>query len=158
VAIDVKAKMERVMRVCAAPVKFRLGRVFGSALFAAMALLVVPPEAAEARGGVSIGVGVGVYGGGYGGGYYPYPPYYYHRPHYYYPPPYYYYPPPPPSVIYVPAPTPVPAPPAATTNSVPTASQANCREYESSSTIDGRPQKIVGTACLQPDGTWRIIR
>ena len=142
------------MGSCAAPVKSRLGRVLGSALLAAMALLVVAPDAAEARGGVSVGVGVGVYGGGY----YPYPPYYYHRPHYYYPPPYYYYPPPPPSVIYVPAPTPSPPPPAATTSSVPTASQANCREYESSTTIDGRPQKIVGTACLQPNGSWRIIR
>lgn len=143
------------MRGCAAAMKFRLGRVLASALLAAMALLMVPPEAAEARGGVSVGIGVGVHGGGY----YPYSPYYYHRPRYYYPPPYYYYPPPPPpSVIYVPAPTPVPAPPAATTNSVPTASQANCREYESTTTIDGRPQKIIGTACLQPDGTWRIIR
>ena len=130
--------------------KSRLGIGLGSALLALIALLIAAPDAAQARGGI----GVTVYGGG---GYYPYPyhPHYYYGPRYYYPPPYYYYPPPPPAVIYVPPPAP---PPATTTTSVPTASQAQCREYESATTIDGRPQKVVGTACLQPDGSWRIIR
>ncbi len=131
--------------------KSRIAGILGGALLALIALFVSLPDAAEARGGFSVGV--------YGGGYYPYPPHYYYRPRYYYAPPYYYYPPPqPPAVIYVPAPIPAPSAPAATTSSVPTVSQANCREYESTTTIDGRPQKIVGTACLQPDGSWRIIR
>ncbi len=127
----------------------RIAGTLGGALLALSALFIALPDSAAARGGFGISV--------YGGGHYGYAPYYYHRPRYYYPPPYYYYyPPPPPAVIYVP-----PPPPPATQTiapSVPTASQANCREYESTTTIDGRPQKIVGTACLQPDGSWRIIR
>jgi surface antigen len=34
----------------------------------------------------------------------------------------------------------------------------NCREYQSTVTIDGRPQPTYGRACLQPDGTWRIVQ
>ena len=33
---------------------------------------------------------------------------------------------------------------------------ANCRDYNALATIDGRPQPLVGRACRQPDGTWRI--
>ncbi len=33
----------------------------------------------------------------------------------------------------------------------------NCREFEQTIYIDGRPEKGVGEACRQPDGTWRII-
>lgn len=29
-----------------------------------------------------------------------------------------------------------------------------CREYQISGTIDGRRQRLYGTACLQPDGSW----
>ena len=32
-----------------------------------------------------------------------------------------------------------------------------CREFEQTVTIDGRPQQSHGTACQQPDGTWRIV-
>ncbi len=32
-----------------------------------------------------------------------------------------------------------------------------CREYQSSTTIDGRPVPTYGTACLRPDGAWQII-
>lgn len=32
-----------------------------------------------------------------------------------------------------------------------------CREYQQTITVDGRQQKAFGTACQQPDGTWRII-
>lgn len=32
-----------------------------------------------------------------------------------------------------------------------------CREYQSSTTIDGRPVPTYGTACLRPDGSWQII-
>jgi hypothetical protein len=35
--------------------------------------------------------------------------------------------------------------------------QQQCREYTATATIDGRPQETVGTACLDPDGTWRIV-
>lgn len=124
-------------------------------LAAAMLAVSVPslwPAPAAARTSIGVGVGVSYYGG------HPhYPPYYYRPRYYYYPPPVYYYPPPPPPVVYVPVPTPAPqAAPAAPP--VPPASQTNCRDYESTMTIDGRAQKVTGTACLQADGTWRIVR
>ncbi|MFT4080246.1 RT0821/Lpp0805 family surface protein [Rhodomicrobium lacus] len=30
-----------------------------------------------------------------------------------------------------------------------------CREFEQTIYIDGRPETMVGKACQQPDGTWR---
>jgi len=33
----------------------------------------------------------------------------------------------------------------------------NCREYQTTTTIGGVPRKSYGTACLQPDGSWRIV-
>jgi surface antigen len=32
-----------------------------------------------------------------------------------------------------------------------------CRPYSQEIRIDGRLQESYGTACLQPDGTWRIV-
>jgi len=32
-----------------------------------------------------------------------------------------------------------------------------CREYRTTSTVDGRRQQVVGTACRQPDGAWAIV-
>jgi putative SOS response-associated peptidase YedK len=32
-----------------------------------------------------------------------------------------------------------------------------CREYQISGTIDGRRQRLYGTACLQPNGSWDFI-
>ena len=32
-----------------------------------------------------------------------------------------------------------------------------CREFEQSVTIGGKPQKSSGTACRQPDGSWKIV-
>ena len=32
-----------------------------------------------------------------------------------------------------------------------------CREYTLDATIGGRPEKVWGTACLQPDGSWRVV-
>ncbi len=32
-----------------------------------------------------------------------------------------------------------------------------CREYQSNTTIDGRPVPTYGTACQRPDGAWQII-
>ena len=46
---------------------------------------------------------------------------------------------PPPAVAYVPPP------------------QAYCREYTSTALVNGRPVETWGTACLQPDGRWRIV-
>ncbi|WP_073956201.1 RT0821/Lpp0805 family surface protein [Thalassospira sp. TSL5-1] len=32
-----------------------------------------------------------------------------------------------------------------------------CREYNASVKINGAQQKTLGTACLQPDGSWRLL-
>jgi len=32
-----------------------------------------------------------------------------------------------------------------------------CREYQANAAIDGRWQQVRGTACLQPDGSWRVV-
>ena len=37
-----------------------------------------------------------------------------------------------------------------------TADGTNCREYETTVVIDGKTEKATGTACRQPDGTWRV--
>jgi len=95
----------------------------------------------------------------YGPAYYPPPVYYPPPPAVYVPPPYYYYPPPP--VVYSPPPAyyPPPYPTAAPTFAPPPpATQQQCRPYNSTVVIDGTPQQTTGTACLQPNGTWRITR
>ena len=35
---------------------------------------------------------------------------------------------------------------------------AVCREYSQTITVGGRTEEGVGTACRQPDGSWRIVR
>jgi hypothetical protein len=67
---------------------------------------------------------------------------------------------PPPTVIYAPPAYHVPPPPAPVVYSPPPAPAAEqqCREYQSTTMINGQPQQIVGTTRLQPDGTWRIVR
>jgi hypothetical protein len=109
--------------------RLRLGGALSAALLAALAL----PGAAEAHGSFAFGFSA------------PLGPVYYPPPAYY-PPPVYY---PPPAYAY-------PAPPAVATRPAAPAS-GYCREYQSTTTIDGRPQPVYGTACLQPDGSWRII-
>jgi len=32
-----------------------------------------------------------------------------------------------------------------------------CREYRTSATIGGQPQRVFGTACRQPDGAWKLM-
>jgi len=32
-----------------------------------------------------------------------------------------------------------------------------CREYQQTVTIGGEPETAYGTACRQPDGTWKIV-
>jgi len=36
-------------------------------------------------------------------------------------------------------------------------SNAYCREYQTTVVIDGREQSAYGTACQQPDGSWKVI-
>lgn len=33
-----------------------------------------------------------------------------------------------------------------------------CREYQSTVTVDSRDEKAFGTACRQPDGTWKVVK
>jgi hypothetical protein len=118
----------------------------GLAAVLALGVVAAAPQPAEARFVLGIGIGMPVY-----------PPYY--------PPPYYYAPPP---VVYAPPPVyappvvmPAPAAPAmvATPTSQPyTAPNGQtCREYQSTAIINGVNQQTTGTACLQPDGSWRIV-
>jgi hypothetical protein len=93
------------------------------------------PSPADARGFVAFSFGV------------PLGPAYYPPPVYYAPPPVYYAPPP---VVY--------APPAAAPSYQSPSQGQDCRAYQSPTTIDGRPQSTTGTVCLQPDGTWQIVR
>ncbi|MBI3516400.1 MAG: hypothetical protein HY060_20405 [Proteobacteria bacterium] len=116
---------------------------------AAIGLLAAPPAAARVV--VGVGVGVPIYP-------YPYPYYYPPPPVYYAPPPVYYAPPPP--VVYQSPPPAYMTPPAPAYSAPPAAAappSGNCREYTAQTMIAGQPQQTVGTACLQPDGTWRIM-
>ncbi len=38
-----------------------------------------------------------------------------------------------------------------------TASGTYCREFQQTVTIGGQPQSAFGTACRQPDGSWKIV-
>jgi surface antigen len=38
-----------------------------------------------------------------------------------------------------------------------TASGSYCREYQQTVTINGKQEKAYGTACRQPDGSWKIV-
>lgn len=38
-----------------------------------------------------------------------------------------------------------------------TAEGRSCREYETSIVVDGKTETATGTACRQPDGTWRVV-
>ncbi|MDX1900883.1 MAG: glycine zipper 2TM domain-containing protein [Gammaproteobacteria bacterium] len=42
------------------------------------------------------------------------------------------------------------------TKNVELAGNPYCREYRSTANIAGKKQQIYGTACRQPDGTWKI--
>lgn len=39
-----------------------------------------------------------------------------------------------------------------------TAAGAYCREYQSTVTVGGETQEAYGTACRQPDGSWKIVQ
>lgn len=38
------------------------------------------------------------------------------------------------------------------------AASGPCREYTIDARIGGRPEKVYGTACRQPDGSWQVQR
>jgi hypothetical protein len=132
---------------------------------AVMAFLAIRPDAAEARTRVSVGIGIGVplYAPPPSYGYYGYRPHPYWGPRaYYYGPPAVVVAPPPPAVVYAPPPSAAYAPPppvAAAPVSPPYVARngLTCREYQSQITIGGRIQPSHGTACLQPDGSWRLM-
>jgi hypothetical protein len=110
----------------------RAGAMVGLSLIAAFALAA----GAEAHGykrhhGSRVFLGFN-----FAAPFYPYHRPYYHRPYY-----------PPPRVIYVEPPL-VPASPPA---------DRYCREYTAPVTIGGEVVQRYGTACLEPDGSWRII-
>ena len=133
----------------------------------ALGIFLMPAmPASAARVVVGVGVGGCCYGGprGHYGGYYrgyygdPYYPAYYY-PGYY---PYYYYAAPPPPVVVAPAPQVIYATPQSlpANQSSPTYtdnSGRTCREFQSTAKIAGSTQPTYGTACPQPDGSWRVI-
>ena len=133
-------------------------RKFASLAFAGFALFMImaAPTSAEARGSAHIFIG----GGGYyppGWGYYGYPSYYYVPP-----PPVVYVPPP---AYYAPAPAPAyapsyaqPAPAHQAAGTFVDEDGQTCRPYHSKAVIEGKTQRINGTVCLQPDGSWQIVR
>lgn len=43
------------------------------------------------------------------------------------------------------------------TNTYQTAGGQQCREYQQTVTIGGETQEAYGTACREPDGSWRIV-
>lgn len=107
---------------------------------------------------------------GYSSGHYRPYPHHYHHPHWgsryssrviFYAPPPVYYPPPPPRVVYAPPPPVVyaPAPIDAVPASAPyrTSDGRYCREYQAQVVVGGVPQPSYGTACQQPDGSWRVV-
>ncbi len=104
------------------------------------------------------GYGGGGFGFGFGapfyGGYAPYPYYAdpYAYPDYSYPPPAVYAPPP---AVYAPPPAAVSATPVSPAYQAPNGQ--TCRQYQRTVSISGAPQQVTGTACMDPDGTWRIV-
>ena len=43
------------------------------------------------------------------------------------------------------------------TNTYQTSSGRYCREYQTTAVIDGRSERLYGTTCRQPDGSWQLI-
>lgn len=68
----------------------------------------------------------------------------------------------PPTVVYADPPPVIYAPPVVANNVLPGGPLQQpgqyCREYQSSSVVGGRQVYSYGTACQQPDGSWRIVQ
>ena len=43
------------------------------------------------------------------------------------------------------------------TSTYQTAEQQYCREYQTTVTIGGKTEEAYGTACRQPDGSWKVV-
>jgi hypothetical protein len=116
----------------------------------AIAVLAIGAHPAAARTFVRFGVGVPVYA-----------PVYYPPPGvvYAYPPPVAYAPP---VLTYGAPPIYAPPPPTPQLSYVPPAyplsAQQECREYRTTTAIGTQLQEVIGTACRQADGSWRIVR
>jgi hypothetical protein len=120
----------------------RSSPIIASALGGVLSLgVLLGAPAAQAR--VFVGVGIGVPG----------PVVVAPAPVVVAPPPVVYAPPP---VAYAP-PAGYVAPPGYVSPPVAAPAAQDCREYQSQTTIDGRPQPTTGMACRQPDGSWRIV-
>jgi hypothetical protein len=139
--------------------RFGLG-VLGIATLGAFTLPAAPAKADSFAFSYSNGYYPRHYHRHYHGGYrarYVYvapPPVYYAPPPrvvYVNPPPVYV-PPPPPRVVYQAPPQALPGGPLAA------AQPQQCREYQSTAIVNGRQVASYGTACLQPDGSWQIVR
>lgn len=118
----------------------------GLAIAAAAAVVIVLTPSAQARVFVGVHVGVPLFGPAYPA--YAYPAYYVPPPVYYAPPVYY------PPAVYAPAAVVTAPAPVAT----PAAQTGTCREFRGNATVDGRNQPFYGTACLEADGRWHIVR
>jgi hypothetical protein len=120
------------------------------ALSVAASLIAAAP--ALAGGGVGVTFGFGGYPHPHYGRHHHYrpptffgpPPVYYVRPPVYLPPPPVYYAPP----VYG---EPIPF------QAQPQIQRGICREYQSTAVVNGAVVPTYGTACQQPDGTWRLI-
>ncbi len=68
----------------------------------------------------------------------------------------------PPAYDYTPAHVPPPPPPSVAAPKMVTYADEEtglyCREYSQAIRIGNRIQESYGTACLQPNGTWRVAR
>ncbi len=128
----------------------------GVTALATLAAGLAPPSGPAAADSIYFGYSSGHRQHRHHHHHYPYYRYgYYHPAPYYYPPASVYYAPPPP-VVYVPA---APPPLAAMPASPPyrAANGQYCREYQATVMVNGAPQPSYGTACLQPDGAWRVV-
>jgi hypothetical protein len=56
-----------------------------------------------------------------------------------------------------PAPAPVVVVPQQAPAAAATTSTAYCREFQTTTLVNGQPQPSYGTACRQPDGAWKIV-
>jgi hypothetical protein len=137
---------------------------FGLGILGALALGAVLLPAAPAKAD-SFAFG---YSSGYPG------PRHYHGPYrghgyrtgfvYVAPPPVYYAPPPrvvyvnPPPAYYAPPPVVYQAPQTLPGGPLASDQSQQCREYQSTAVVNGQRVPSYGTACLQPDGSWRIVR
>ncbi|HEY4134679.1 MAG TPA: hypothetical protein VGO34_05640 [Alphaproteobacteria bacterium] len=140
-------------------------------IFAVVALAIagaacLSPQPAKADG-FSFSYSTGYYGHGHGRPYY-HRPYYAPRPVYYgYGPRVIYRAPPvvyaaPPTVVYADPPPVIAAPPVIASSVLPGGPLQQpapyCREYQTTTTVGGQRTASYGTACQQPDGSWRIVQ